>query len=552
MRRRRGPTPRRRHVRRGPPAGTRTQVQWPSSTARSALLLALIEARQLDVLTVPLGALADAYLDALGRLEADRLGQRQLVRGRRQPAHPDQEPGDAAAPDATGRCAARRTRAPIPRPSCGRACILYRAYRDAGRALADEALGADRAVPARAGGRPRGRPRRRRARRTRRRSIRLLLVRALDRLVASSRRRPTAARDHGPDDHASPSGRPSSAPRFAGARRSSSRTSSPASATGSSIAVTFLAMLELIKRREIVVEQAEPWGPIVARATTPEERAAAGIARRRRRTRRSTRRWSPSRDASAIEPADARRPRRRTTDGPAEAGDARADRADRGGARGAPVRRRAPLSRREIATLAGVDRATSTPASAIWRWRSRARGIRLVVDGDRVELATAPEGGALVARYLGADAVRLSPASLETLAIVAYRQPVTKAAVERIRGVDSDYTIRTLLHRRLVVELGRSDAPGRPFLYGTGFEFLERFGLTSLDELPPLDVDVAARLAEEGGRAADRPAVRPADGARRRRPTTSPARRGRPDGARAAPEGARRGRRRLAARRARP
>src|SRR5688572_28153922 len=124
---------------------------------------------------------------------------------------------------------------------------------------------------------------------------------------------------------------------------------------------------------------------------------------------------------------------------------------------------------------------------------------RLLIDGDRVELATAPEGGALVARYVGADAVRLSPASLETLAIVAYRQPVTKAAIERIRGVDSDYTVRTLMHRRLLVELGRSDAPGRPFLYGTGFEFLERFGLTSLEELPFLDVDVASRLGEEGG-----------------------------------------------------
>jgi segregation and condensation protein B len=128
----------------------------------------------------------------------------------------------------------------------------------------------------------------------------------------------------------------------------------------------------------------------------------------------------------------------------------------------------------------------------------RERGIRLVTSGERVALATAPEAGALIARYVGVDAVRLSPASLETLAIVAYRQPVTKSAVERIRGVDSDYTIRSLLHRRLVVELGRADAPGRPILYGTGFEFLERFGLTSLDELPPLDVDVAARLAEEG------------------------------------------------------
>ena len=158
-----------------------------------------------------------------------------------------------------------------------------------------------------------------------------------------------------------------------------------------------------------------------------------------------------------------------------------------------------PLGRREIAALAGVDRATVDARLGDLEVSLRRRGIRLVLAGDRVELATAPDAGALIARYVGADAIRLSPASLETLAIVAYRQPVAKSAIERIRGVDSDYTIRTLLHRRLVVELGRSDAPGRPFLYGTGFEFLERFGLTSLDELPPLDVDVAARLAEEGG-----------------------------------------------------
>ncbi len=158
-----------------------------------------------------------------------------------------------------------------------------------------------------------------------------------------------------------------------------------------------------------------------------------------------------------------------------------------------------PLSRREIGALAGVDRATVDARLGDLEVSLRDRGIGLLIDGDRVELATAAEGGALVARYIGADAVRLSPASLEVLAIVAYRQPVTRSSVERIRGVDSDYTIRTLLHRRLIVELGRSDAPGRPFLYGTGFDFLERFGLTSLDELPPLDLEVAARLAEEGG-----------------------------------------------------
>src|SRR5262245_39016807 len=160
-----------------------------------------------------------------------------------------------------------------------------------------------------------------------------------------------------------------------------------------------------------------------------------------------------------------------------------------------------PLSRREIASIARVDRNTVDERLGDLEVSLRDRGIRLGTSEERVEPVTGPEAGALIGRYVGADAVRLSPASLETLAIVAYRQPVTKAAVERIRGVDSDYTIRSLLHRRLVVELGRSDAPGRPFLYGTGFEFLERFGLTSLEELPPLDVDVAARLIEDAGAA---------------------------------------------------
>ena len=158
-----------------------------------------------------------------------------------------------------------------------------------------------------------------------------------------------------------------------------------------------------------------------------------------------------------------------------------------------------PLSRREIGSIAGVDPATVDARLGDLEVTLRGRGIRLLVTGDRVELATAPETGALVARYVGADAVRLSPAGLETLAIIAYRQPVTKSAVERIRGVDSDHTVRSLLHRRLVVELGRANTPGRPILYGTAFEFLERFGLESLDDIPTLDADVAARLAEEGG-----------------------------------------------------
>lgn len=157
-----------------------------------------------------------------------------------------------------------------------------------------------------------------------------------------------------------------------------------------------------------------------------------------------------------------------------------------------------PLSRREIGIVAGVDRATVDERLGDLEVSLAGRGIRLLLSGDRVELATAAEAGALVARYVGADAVRLSPAALETLAIVAYRQPVTRAAIERIRGVDSDYTVRALLHRRLIVEIGRADAPGRPALFGTGFEFLERFGLTTTDELPALDLDVAAHLVDRG------------------------------------------------------
>jgi segregation and condensation protein B len=156
-----------------------------------------------------------------------------------------------------------------------------------------------------------------------------------------------------------------------------------------------------------------------------------------------------------------------------------------------------PLSRREIGSLAGVPTEVVDERLGDLEVALRERGVRLVVAGERVELATAPEAGALIARYVGADGLRLSPASLEALAIVAYRQPVTRSVVERIRGVDSDYVLRSLVHRRLIVEQGRADSPGRPILYGTGFEFMERFGLSSLEELPALDAEVAARLVED-------------------------------------------------------
>jgi segregation and condensation protein B len=155
-----------------------------------------------------------------------------------------------------------------------------------------------------------------------------------------------------------------------------------------------------------------------------------------------------------------------------------------------------PLSRREIAALAGVDREAVDDLLGDLEVALRDRGLRLVAAGDEVQLVSAPEAGSLIARYVGVTGQKMSPAALETLAIVAYRQPVTRGVIERIRGVDSDYVLRTLLHRRLVVEQGRADTPGRPILYATGFGFLERFGLTSLDDLPPLEPEAAERLLE--------------------------------------------------------
>lgn len=118
------------------------------------------------------------------------------------------------------------------------------------------------------------------------------------------------------------------------------------------------------------------------------------------------------------------------------------------------------------------------------------RGVRLQRRGQRVQMVTAPEATDHVRRFLGLElSGKLSPAALETLAIVAYRQPVTRAEIESIRGVNSDSVLRTLINRGLIEEQGRLEQVGRPIIYGTTFEFLQQFGLSSMDELPPLDGD---------------------------------------------------------------
>ncbi len=121
------------------------------------------------------------------------------------------------------------------------------------------------------------------------------------------------------------------------------------------------------------------------------------------------------------------------------------------------------------------------------------RGLRIQRHGDTVQLVTAPEVAATIHRFLGVQsgAPRLSNAALETLAIIAYKQPLTKAGLEAIRGVDCGGAVRTLLQRGLIAEVGRQQTAGRPLLYATTDEFLRQFGISSMAQLPPLNAIAA-------------------------------------------------------------
>lgn len=120
------------------------------------------------------------------------------------------------------------------------------------------------------------------------------------------------------------------------------------------------------------------------------------------------------------------------------------------------------------------------------------RGVCLRRYGDHLQLATAPEYAAYVERLLQpVQRQTLSQAAMETLAVVAYKQPVTKAEVEQVRGVKCDYSIQSLLHKELIREVGRKEALGRPILYATTDRFLAHFGISDIRELPPLPQTLA-------------------------------------------------------------
>ena len=123
------------------------------------------------------------------------------------------------------------------------------------------------------------------------------------------------------------------------------------------------------------------------------------------------------------------------------------------------------------------------------------RGIRLQAFGSQYQLTSAPEFSDDIERLLTFEETStLSRAALEVLAIIAYQQPVTRPQVDSIRGVNSDSVLRTLLRHGLIEESGRSMSPGRPILYSITSEFLQYFGLTALEELPPLDPELLSEL----------------------------------------------------------
>lgn len=149
-----------------------------------------------------------------------------------------------------------------------------------------------------------------------------------------------------------------------------------------------------------------------------------------------------------------------------------------------------PVTANQLAAAAGVTRHRVEQALAALAESLRMHGIRLQEHRGRWQLTTAPELADLVETFLGLETTsQLSRAALETLAIIAYRQPVTRPKVDAIRGVNSDGVIKSLLSKGLLQELGREEGPGRPILYGTTPAFLQYFGLQSLSDLPPLNLD---------------------------------------------------------------
>ncbi len=146
-----------------------------------------------------------------------------------------------------------------------------------------------------------------------------------------------------------------------------------------------------------------------------------------------------------------------------------------------------PVSLERLASVLQATAEQIEEALRVLNHEYDGRGLRLQWQSRRVQIVTAPETAEIVGSFLGLEHTgKPSPAAMETLAIIAYRQPITRAEIEAIRGVNSDSVLRTLVNRGLIEEQGRLEQAGRPIIYGTTFDFLQHFGLSSLEQLPSL------------------------------------------------------------------
>ena len=146
-----------------------------------------------------------------------------------------------------------------------------------------------------------------------------------------------------------------------------------------------------------------------------------------------------------------------------------------------------PLERTELRKLLALDEAHLSAGLQYLENElvRQERGIRLQRLGEQVQLVTAPENARYIAALLGLPmTAKLTSSALETLAVIAYRQPITRGQIESVRGVNSDRALASLLQHGLVIEVGRAQSVGRPALFATTPEFLQLFGLTSIEQLP--------------------------------------------------------------------
>jgi segregation and condensation protein B len=158
----------------------------------------------------------------------------------------------------------------------------------------------------------------------------------------------------------------------------------------------------------------------------------------------------------------------------------------------------APATAESLAGALGFTEGQIEQALEVLGERLDASGpIQLLKLAGGYQLSTRSEYAEVIANFLKPQRQRLSRSLMEVLAIVAFKQPITLAEVDEIRGVQSDYAVRALLERRLVQELGRKPVPGRPVLYGTSQQFLHQFKLNDISELPNVEMNIPALPSPE-------------------------------------------------------